>query len=262
MKVYLVLVFLLNTAFDFLLLTTTSYLLKRNVKLKRIILGSVIGGLSIFLLFLKLNNFTLFIFKIVISIVMILSTFSFKNFKYFINNLIYLYLSSIVLGGGLYLINNEFNYKNYGILFVSNGFGLNIIVLIVLSPLILFFYIKQTRKLKLNYNNYYSTSLVYKNKTYKFTAYLDTGNKLKDQYKKRPIILIYTDKINFSYENGILVPYSTVNGNGILKCIVADKIIIDNEKIIDKPLIGLSSEKFNIEGINMILNNETLEGGK
>ena len=134
MKVYLDLVFLLNTAFDFLLLTTTSYLLKRNVKLKRIILGSVIGGLSIFLLFLKLNNFTLFIFKVVISIVMILSTFSFKNFKYFINNLIYLYLSSIVLGGGLYLINNEFNYKNYGILFVSNGFGLNIIVLIVLSP--------------------------------------------------------------------------------------------------------------------------------
>ena len=53
-----------------------------------------------------------------------------------------------------------------------------------------------------------------------------------------------------------------MNGNGILKCIVADKIIIDNEKIIDKPLIGLSSEKFNIEGINMILNNETLEGGK
>ena len=92
MKVYLDLVFLLNTAFDFLLLTTTSYLLKRNVKLKRIILGSVIGGLSIFLLFLKLNNFTLFIFKVVISIVMILSTFSFKNFKYFINNLIYLYL--------------------------------------------------------------------------------------------------------------------------------------------------------------------------
>ena len=69
-------------------------------------------------------------------------------------------------------------------------------------------------------------------------------------------------EFNFSYENGILVPYSTVNGNGILKCIVADKIIIDNEKIIDKPLIGLSSEKFNIEGINMILNNETLEGGK
>ena len=171
-------------------------------------------------------------------------------------------MSSILLGGFLYFLNIQFSYKQIGLVFYHNGLSINFIVLLISSPIIFYIYIKQTKSLKENYNFYYKVAFHFPNQKVFCNAFLDTGNKLKDQYKKRPIILIYTDKINFSYENGILVPYSTVNGNGILKCIVADKIIIDNEKIIDKPLIGLSSEKFNIEGINMILNNETLEGGK
>ena len=92
------------------------------------------------------------------------------------------------------------------------------------------------------------------------TAFLDTGNKLKDPYKKRPIILVNTDKIKFGYEDCILVPYETVSGNGILKCLVVDKIVIDNKHVIIKPLIGLSNQVFKIEGINMLLNSQTLEG--
>ena len=90
-----------------------------------------------------------------------------------------------------------------------------------------------------------------------FTAFFDSGNKLKDQYKKRPIILIYTDKIDFSYEKCILVPYQTVNGVGILKCLEPDSIII-NSRVIKNTLIGLSKEPFNIDGIDMLLNNETI----
>jgi len=152
MKVYYDLVFLLNLAFDFLLLVSVSYVLKRRASIKRILLGSLIGSVSVFFLFIKITNFELFIYKIIISLLMILATFSYKNFKYFINNTIYLYLCSIVLGGGLYLINNEFKYNNYGLLFVDNGMGINIIVLLVFSPLILYFYIKQSKKLKYNYN--------------------------------------------------------------------------------------------------------------
>lgn len=186
----------------------------------------------------------LFIIKIIVSLVMIVIAFSFKNFKYFINNIIYLYLCSIILGGGLYLIKNEAK--------------LNFLIIIIMGPIILYLYIIQTKKLKNNYNNYYKVDLIYEGKIFKFTAFLDTGNKLKDQYKKRPIILIHTDKIKLDYDNSILVPYSTVSGTGILKCVVVDKIIIDDEKIINKPLVGLANDKFQIDGIDMILNNETL----
>ena len=86
MKVYIDLVILLNIMFDYLLPTTTSYILKRNVSFKKILLGSLVGGISILFLFVRLNNFTLFLFKVIVSVLMILSTFGYKGFKYFLNN--------------------------------------------------------------------------------------------------------------------------------------------------------------------------------
>ena len=189
---------------------------------------------------------------------MILSSFGYKNIKYFISNLFYLYLSSIVLGGGLYLINDQLKYSNSGFIFVKNSNRLNLFLSIILAITIIILYLKQLKKLKYNYNNYYKVEVFYKKNKYNFTAYLDTGNKLKDPYKKRPIILVNTDKINFSYETGILVPYSTINKNGVLKCIKADKVIIDNKITLNNILIGLSNEKFYIDGVDMLLNNETL----
>ncbi|MDD6879182.1 MAG: sigma-E processing peptidase SpoIIGA [bacterium] len=244
MRIYIDLVFLLNLIFDFLLLLSVSLILKRNVRIYRIIIGSLFGSLSTFLIFYNISSLKLFFIKVIISILMILITFSYKGFKYFINNVIYLYLCSIVLGGGLYLIDNNIK--------------LDILLIIIGGPLILYFYINQSKKLKYNYSNYYNALLIYKNKTYRFTAFLDTGNKLKDQYKKRPIILVNTDKIDFSYEESLLVPYKTASGTGIIKCLTVDKIIINDEIIINKPLIGKMENKFGLEGIDMILNNETL----
>lgn len=116
--------------------------------------------------------------------------------------------------------------------------------------------------MKLNYNNYYKVDLWYKNKEYKFNAFLDTGNKLYDPYKKRPIILVRTNKIKFAYEDSILVPYKTACGNSILKCLIADKIVIDNNYEVSNVLFGKSNEDFEIDGINMILHNEIIGGMK
>lgn len=258
MRVYFDIVFILNFILDFSLLVSVAYLLKRVTNIKRIILGSLVGSLSMIILFYKLNSIEIFVYKVIVSILMIIVTFKYKNLKYFLNNFLYLYIVSIVLGGSLYLLNNNSNIKNNGLLFIHNPQKINLIIMLFLSPLILYFYLRQCKKLKNNYNNYYRVELVYKNDSYMFTAFLDTGNKLKDQYKNRPIILINTDKIDVDYDKSILVPYETVSGSGVLKCIEADYIVIDNNKLIKKPLIGLTKDKFNIEGIDMILNNESL----
>lgn len=262
MKVYYDLVLILNIVFDFLLLLTTSIVLKRNVKWYRLVLGSLIGGISLIALFIDINSFSLFLLKVLISIVMVVVTFSFKDIKYFFNNLFYLYVCSIVLGGFLYLLNLEFSYKHEGLIFFHNGLSINFIVLIIFSPIILYIYIRQCKKLKLNYNNYYKVDLWYKNKEYKFNAFLDTGNKLYDPYKRRPIILINTNKIKFKYEDSILVPYKTASGNSILKCLIADKIVIDNNVEVCNVLFGKSDESFEIDGVNMILHSEIIGGIK
>ena len=248
MKVYVDLVFLLNIYLDFFILLTTSLILKRNVSLKKIFLGSIIGGLTTVLLFFKINNTLLFLLKFLFSILMVISTFSFKNFKYFCNNLVYLYVTSIVLGGGLYLLDLELSINN-------------ILFILVFSILILFIYIKEINKLKYNYNNYLKVEIEYKNNKYNYIGFIDSGNKLHDQYKNRPISLIHTNDISYDYEDLILVPYETASGGGVLKCLKVDKLIVDHITY-ENSLIGFMKNDIKIDGVDIILNNKYIRGGK
>lgn len=262
MKIYLDMVLIINFIFDFLLLLSVSLILKRNTKVNRIILGAFIGSFTILCLFIKMTSFTLFCFKAVISIFMILVSFGYRDIKYTIKNILYLYLLGIVLGGFLYFLNIQFSYKNNGIIFYHNGLSINIVFLIIVSPIILYIYIKQYKLLKVNYNQYYKLNLyLNENEVLNLNAFLDTGNKLVDPYKKRTIILLDKRKILFDINEFkmVLVPYKTVNGDGLLKCIKVKKVDIDGIGIKTNFLVGLLDFNISIDGVDCIINNKLLE---
>ena len=135
MKIYLDLVMILNFLIDFILLLTVSVILKRNIKLTRIMFGAFIGGISVLFLFFNINSILLFLFKIIISVLMVIVTFKYINIKYTLVNLLYLYMSSIILGGFLYLLNIEFSYKHIGVIFINNGLSINFIFLLIFRHL-------------------------------------------------------------------------------------------------------------------------------
>ncbi len=254
MKIYLDLVFFINVWLDFLILITVSLLLKRNIKFKRIILGSLVGGLTIFILFLNLNNFFLFIFKFLVSFLIIITTFSYKNLKYTLSNLGYFYLVSIILGGGIYLLSDTFSYSSKGLLMYQSGVNFNYIILLIISPIVIIFYIKETKKLKENYSNYHKVDIIYNKKIYHLNGFLDTGNNLYDPYKKRGIVLVNL-KLNYNLKDVIYTPYESLNFNGLVKCLKPEKIYIDNQEF-NNYLIGISNFKFKLDGINCILHNK------
>ena len=255
MKIYLDVIFILNFCFDFILLLSVSIILRRNISIKRLLLGSFIGGLSVFILFININSIELFLLKLLISIVMILLTFKYKNITYSIKNLGYLYMSSLILGGFLYFLNVEFSYKQEGLVFYHNGLSINFIVLIILSPLIIYIYIRQAKNLKNNYSLYHKVNIYYKNKIYKLNGYLDTGNNLKDPVTKKPILIIRENIIK-KIDKYMLVPCTTINNNNLIKCFKVDKIEIDNY-IKKNVLVGIV-ENLNMEGIDCILNNNLM----
>lgn len=249
MKIYLDLVFLLNFFFDFLLLYGTSKILKEIVPIKRLVLGSIVASLSVFLLFIKLNSVSLFLIKVIISIGIILTTFGKKNF---IKNISYFYLLSIVLGGSLYLLNISFTYKNQGILFINNGLSINFILLIIVSPIIIFCYVKEHILYKNTYGNIYEVLIIKGKKKYKLMGLLDTGNRLKDPYKGRNVILVNNDIL---MEGDIVyVPYKALNTTGVIKCYKVDKVIVE-EKEFSNCLVGVSKDKIVIDGVECILPN-------
>jgi len=239
MKIYIDLLILLNIGLDFIILMSISVILKRNVKIWRILLGSIIGGLTIIILFIKLTSLTATLLKIALGILMIIATFGYRDLKYTLNNFYYLIVNSIILGGGLYLI-KDYGYYNYFILIFS-------------SIIIIAIYIYQAKRIKENYVHYAKVDIYFKDKVYKLNGYLDTGNNLYDPYKNRPVILI-SKRISYSDEDIIYVPCSTINNTSIIRCLNPTKIIINNKEY-HNYLIGFSNHKFRIEGVDCILHN-------
>ncbi|MBQ1813169.1 MAG: sigma-E processing peptidase SpoIIGA [Bacilli bacterium] len=261
MKVYIDVIFFINIFFDFILLLSVSLILRRNVKIYKIILGSIVGGISILFLFLPINKITLFFLKIIIAILMCITAFNYKDIKYTIKNIIFLYLISVLLGGALYLLNIEFSYKNNGLIFYHNGLSINIILIIIVTPIILYFYVKEMKDLKNNYSKYYKVNIYFKSKkNILLNGFLDTGNNLIDPYKKRPIIIVNYNKIRkyVLNEKELLVPYSNINNNSIMRCIKVNKVVI-NDVEYKNILLGFSINKIRLDGIDCILNNN-MEG--
>ena len=249
MKIYLDLVIITNFFVDFILLYGTSKILKKYITLKRLLLGSFIGSLSVFLLFINLNTLELTILKIILSFLIIISTFGFKDIK---KNITYFYILSIILGGTLYLLDiTKITNKNQ--LFINNPYLFNFILLIIITPIIIFKYLKEHKYHKEIINNKYIIEININDNKYTLDAILDTGNRLTDPYKKRPIILI-DKEIKYTKKRPIYVPYKALNTEGVIKCILPDKVIINNKEF-KNCLIGLSTDKFSLNGVSCILPN-------
>ena len=152
MKIYIDLFFLFNVIMDFMIILGTSIILKRNSNLIRIIISSLIGGVSSILLFDNINKILI---EVISIIIMVLISFGYKGIKYVLRNIFYMYLLSTLIGGIIYL----FNVK------VSNNIVINYFIIIVISSLVLILYIKENRKIKNIYNNYYKVDIYFKDKS-------------------------------------------------------------------------------------------------
>lgn len=262
MKIYIDLIIFLNFMFDFILLLVTNIILKRNASLRRITLGSLVGGFTLLVLFIPLTTSTLFLLKIVLSILIVLTTFGYKDLKYFLTNLFYFYLVSIILGGFMYYLNIEFSYKNIGMIFYHKGLSINYIFIMLFSPFILLIYKKQMKLIKEINSLYYNVEVYINNKPIYLKGFMDTGNTLIDPITKRKVIITNSREfINIVKSNMYyLVPYETVNSTNLIKCYKVDKIYIKELGIRKDILVGITKEKLKYNGINCILNYNLMEG--
>lgn len=242
MKVYLDLVFILNFCYDFLLLLSVTIETKIYPNIKKIVLGTFIGSLTLLLLFLPLNNFSLLLTKILTSILMVLVSFGRKNILRYLKSF---YGNSIILGGILYALDLSFNNSKNTTIFL---------LLIIIAPLILFLYLKGRRIDIIKQNYLHNISFKYQDKTYNLVAFLDTGNKIQDPYKKRNVIVAFLDDLDTYDIDTIYVPYETLSGKGILPCIKIEELKIDGQLLdSSKYLVGKSKEKIDLYGASCIM---------
>lgn len=198
------------------------------------------------MLFTSINRLLL---ELITIILMVTIAFKYKNIRYFLTNILYTYILSILLGGLIYLFNSKVTLNIY----------LNYLVIIVLSIEVMTLYIKENKKIKNTYNNYYKVDIYFKDKEkISLIGFLDTGNNLYDPYKKRPIILV--DKKYQKEDKFILVPYHTINGEGLLKCIKPEKVYIEKIGYKNNLLVAFSSSPSTINGVEVLLHKDLMKG--
>ena len=198
------------------------------------------------MLFTSINRLLL---ELITIILMITIAFKYKNIRYFLTNMLNTYILSILLGGLIYLFNSKVTLNIY----------LNYLVIIILSIEVMTLYIKENKKIKNTYNNYYKVDIYFKDKEkISLIGFLDTGNNLYDPYKKRPIILV--DKKYQKEDKFILVPYHTINGEGLLKCIKPEKVYIEKIGYKNNLLVAFSSSPSTINGVEVLLHKDLMKG--
>lgn len=253
LKIYLDYVFLINFLFDFILLLGISIVLKRNVSKIRLFLGSLFGGISFFIILFNISSTLFFFLKMFLAILMIIITFSYKNFKYTLNNFIYLIILSVLMGGFLHLVNIEIGYSHVGMLFFTNGKSLNLLLLIFMALLVVIIYSKYIRKVKRDDKNKYLTTLFIDKKELKLTGFLDTGNEL--MYFGKPVLILNKNiSLNLDNKEILYIPFTTLNSNGVMKCIKLEKIFIEEKGFFENIYLAISNDKFHLKDADIILN--------
>ena len=246
MEIYIDLFFLFNVIMDGIIIISTSILLKRKTNIFRIIISSLVGGISSLLMFTSINKLVI---EVVSVFVIVLIAFKYKDIRYTIKNIFYMYILSVLLGGLIYLFNIR----------VTTNVLVTYFIIIIISVEVMILYIKEIKKMKNIYNNNYKVDITFKDgDKLSLIGFVDTGNNLYDPYKKRPIILVsnkYKKEDNF-----ILVPYYTAGGEGILKCIKPDIVFVESVGCRKNVLIGFSDSPKLIDGVDVILHKDLMKG--
>jgi stage II sporulation protein GA (sporulation sigma-E factor processing peptidase) len=231
---------ILNFIIDYILLTTTSKILKINTTKTKIIFSTLIGELSILILFIKTNNIIISLIKLLLGLIMIKVAFNQKDKKEYIKTTIYFYIFSFFLGGTLYYFKIEDLVKyNY---------------ILLLIPIIMNIYEYFAYDLKDILRTRYKVNIYLNNgKILYLNGYMDTGNNLIDPYSNKKVIII-NEEVE---ENFFLIPYQTVDSNSLMKCFIPKKIYIDKIGERKDIIVGISKNKF--KGFNCLLNNKLME---
>lgn len=272
--IYIDTLIIINLYVNFLLLRACGVLLHRELKNLRCVLAASAGGISSLVILLPALPATLnMCVKLLIGAALVFIAFGFGSLREFLkNSLIFLVIS--VSFAGLMLILHFFSAPLNMI--YNNGtvyFDISFMALLIFTAAA-YFLIKLLRYLldvRFASDKVYSVAFDYSGKSRSLSAIADSGNTLTDFFTGCPVIICdrsscgdifselpdFNNPDNLEHVKGIrLLPYSTINGSGLLPVFKPDKVKIGDKDV--RALIGISKEDINKNGVNAIFNPKLL----
>lgn len=200
MTLYLDVIWFLNFCIDYVLISLTAYVLKRNASKTRILLASLLASCYVFLvIYPELMLFSQPVLKFLFSIVIMIVAFGFKRFKFLLKNIAMFYFVSFVTGGGIfalhYFMQSDAVIMNGVITTKSTGMGDPISWLFVAAgvPALMFFSKRRVDDItveKMDSNSFVSVKISIGEVIITANGLIDTGNKLYDPISKMPVMIL------------------------------------------------------------------------
>lgn len=279
--VYVDILVLTNFIADYFLLLLTAFLSANEVKRLRLFLGAGAASLSSLLIFApELNAFLEVLIRLAISLVIVLITFGFLNFRRYIKAVLIFYAANVILAGGAMLLWSLFAPNG---LVVRNGavfYNISPILLIVTCAAVYLISLVVSRIIsrRKSRGREYSVVLEFEGKKAEVKGIVDSGNMLRDVISGAPVIVCDYDKIspllctelreimskqNFEigfysaittsrYKNRFrVIPFESVGGSGVMAALVLDKAVIT-----------CGGERQEISDIIMAVTHKKIAGGE
>lgn len=245
MEVYLDILFFTNFAADFLVLKICADILNLKFRFFRTFIASVLGGIFGSCIFVPdLSMFFSVLSVSVIAGIMIYISFPPCNIREFLKRIAVMYVTSAVFSGAvLFDITNRGGIVKNGVFYTNTPR-----VLLVCSGvycMIRFFVLLLKRRSSLSCHE---VIIEFMEKRIKCNSFLDTGNGLFDPISGKPVILIEDTVLkklvneNCSVENIYewvssdkirLIPYKTIDHEGVLFGLILDRIYINGRCVED-----------------------------
>lgn len=239
MVIYADVLIILNTYINFILLRLTGYFIGADISRLRLFSGALFGGLySLVILVDGMPDWLSLIFKISVSVLIVLISFRQYNFLSFVKSFLTFFSVSFVFAGlmlaiWIFVSPDTMMYNNGTVYFGFDTMTLLVITMVcyVVLRLIYFFIERRTDKGSLFYVEIYVPG-----ETVKCRALSDSGNSLRDCFTALPVILVSEEKVK-----GLLnckdeetkkalkvryIPFSTIGGNGVIPVFRPEKVRI------------------------------------
>ena len=266
--IYADVLFILNVYITYALLMLTAMFLGISPKRLRLLLASIIGGISSFIILVDgINAIVSGTLRLILCLIFCFISFSFKGTRQCFRQVI-TFLGVNFLFAGLmfaiwYFVSPTAVYYNTGVVY----FDIDMLSLVTVTAVCyfavkIFAAISQLRHPK---NVLYDVTVCILGDEFGLRGFLDTGNSLKDPFTSADVIVVSRSALEkyFPKDKSIseiigesplkirYLPCSTVSGKKLLPVFKADKVKIK----------GISAA-FTIEGVMVAVSDENIKNGE
>ncbi|MGM8214388.1 sigma-E processing peptidase SpoIIGA [Bacillaceae bacterium W0354] len=226
LDLYVDLIWLLNLFFDWLVLLTVAWVIRRPYKRVNIFLASLFASLIVPLtLIFNMDWLENPFIKLIYSFGIILIAFRFQSIQQFLIYFFCFYFINFAIGGGLFALHFflKSNQIDIALLnYVGYGSGISWLFVIICFPIILYFTkgrLQNIAVIKLHSDRLYDVELFFRNESRKIKGFLDTGNQLSHPLSNKPIILV-DEKIARTWFDSSLIDrmkHQQINDDDLIK---------------------------------------------